>query len=369
MAFPAGVATATCTAGSDLTFTGDDVGLTAELAVIIGGEATHIVWEATGQPFDAFVGRLSAEPGVALTFELPLVDQAGFINSNGDDVTFWAYQLTVLPRVGLDTAPRVKVFQLVAGDVTVDIDLIPDGSVTPPVSAPNLPLTIPRLVEQLEDPASDTVAAVDAATADLIPDVATAVGAAVAALIAAAVVDKQAAAVMLTKLTALAETMTEGQLIKWDATLGEPVAVNPTGSSVNASAVNATGTSTACSAGGAVIPLTAISVTDSGGRPVVLEWEGTFAQTVAGVGTVWLALYETTAGANTHRKSNIKTLPNTTSANGSQVDTGISRLPIGVVTTTRTFELRAIILTVSGTPGASFWNGVTTPTLLQAINQ
>lgn len=100
MAFPAGVETATCTVGSALDFQGEGVELTADLKVILGGEATYIVWEATGQTFNTMLEELSAAAGAELEFELPLVDQAGFIGPDGSAVTFWAYEIEVQARRG-----------------------------------------------------------------------------------------------------------------------------------------------------------------------------------------------------------------------------------------------------------------------------
>lgn len=179
---------------------------------------------------------------------------------------------------------------------------------------------------------------------------------------------KQPLAAMLTKLAALASTLTEGQLIRWDATLGEPVAMNPVGNSLNAAAMNNSGSATAFSSAAATIPSTAISVTNSNGRSVNLDFQGCFIQTVVGTGTAYLALYETTGGSNTYRAGAKVPLPNSTNANLANLTWDLTRLPIGAVTTTRTFELRAQILVASGTPTASVANAPTNPTVLQAIN-
>lgn len=185
---------------------------------------------------------------------------------------------------------------------------------------------------------------------------------------------KQPLATMLTKLTALAATLTEGQLIKWDATLGEPVAMNPVGNSLNAVATNTTGVATSASAPGAglgtivAIPGTAISVTNSSGRSVRLEMEATIQQNVAGTGTGWLLLVETTSG-DTYRRYVLQPLPGVTTANLNQISLGLHSVNIGVVTTTRTFALRVVVAGVTGTPGMQVFNQPNYPTVLRAINE
>lgn len=190
----------------------------------------------------------------------------------------------------------------------------------------------------------------------------------------AALDNKQPLATMLTKLATLAGTLTEGQLIKWDATLGEPVAMNPVGNSLNAVATNTTGVATSASAPGAglgtivAIPGTAISVTNSSGRSVRLEMEATIQQNVAGTGTGWLLLVETTSG-DVYRRYVLQPLPGVTTAGLNQISLGLHSVNIGVVTTTRTFALRIVVSGVTGTPGMQVFNQPNYPTVLRAINE
>ena len=192
-------------------------------------------------------------------------------------------------------------------------------------------------------------------------------------ILTTAVNNKQPLATMLTKLVALASTMTDGQLIKWDATLGEPVAMNPVGASRLAAAVNATGTVTAMAPGasggaGAIvsIPLTTISIPNSNGRPVVIRFGATFYQTVAGAGLAFLYLRETTAGNTADRKICVQPLTGS-AAVGNQFATCSDEYDIGAVTTTRTFELRCSLFTpAASTPVVSAYNSVNSPTWLRA---
>lgn len=188
-----------------------------------------------------------------------------------------------------------------------------------------------------------------------------------AAATTAALAGKQPLDADLTAFAALAPT--DGQLLAYNSTLGAWTVTNPVGASLNAAAINNTGTSTAFTSVAATIPGTAISVTNSGGRTVALEFEGCFQQTVVGTGLALLMVYETTGGANTFRMASKRLLSNSTVANLANLTWDLNRLPIGVVTTTRTFELRAIILVASGTPGASTINSATNPTILEAHNQ
>lgn len=174
-------------------------------------------------------------------------------------------------------------------------------------------------------------------------------------------------------LASLSElTPTDGQTVEWDTTLGEWLAINPVGNSLNAQANNTTSTPTGISSAsglGTIVAIagTAISVTNSNGRSVELQFEGTFFQSVVGTGSVYLSLYETT-GAATHRKSNVKPLPNSVAAAQSTLSMGMSAVNIGVVTTTRTFELRAAVYQASGSPAGSMLNQPTAQTTLKAIN-
>lgn len=164
----------------------------------------------------------------------------------------------------------------------------------------------------------------------------------------------------------------DGQLLRWDAATGKLVWTNPVGQSEIASAANTTGATTNLSAAGgagSIVPIlfTAISISNSNGRAVTLEYEANFLQTVAGAGTLFLLLYETTSGASLigFRAS---PLPNATSVARQQVGLPTGHKPIGVVSSTRTFELRAYIYAeAANSPSGSILNAATQPTILRAI--
>lgn len=164
----------------------------------------------------------------------------------------------------------------------------------------------------------------------------------------------------------------DGQLLRWDTATEELVWTNPVGQSEIAVAVNDTGSSTALSASGGAgtivtILFTAISISDSNGRPVTLEYFADFLQSTVGTGTVFLLLYETTSGSTLigYRGT---LLPNSTAVATRQVSIPVGMIPIGVVSTTRTFELRAYIYaSAANSPVGVILNAVTNPTVLRAI--
>lgn len=183
---------------------------------------------------------------------------------------------------------------------------------------------------------------------------------------------KQPLATMLTKIAALAATLTDGQLIKWDGALGEPIAMNPVGASRIAGARNTTGATTNLAPGGSggsgarqTIALTTISVTNSGGRSVGIRFGASFSQTVAGLGSVFLYLRETT-GAGADRKLCVQPLTGVATV-GNQYVSCSDEYDIGVVTTTRTFELQAHLFSPTGqTPQASAFNSGSAPSWIYA---
>lgn len=163
----------------------------------------------------------------------------------------------------------------------------------------------------------------------------------------------------------------DAEVVAWSDTLGEWVAATPTGATLIASAVNTTGTVTTCSTTGGLgtavaVPGTAISVTNSSGLPVVISWWGYWQQTAAGDGQALLALYETTSGA-TQIRSSYNRLPNSTAVPTTYFDTPVHFHDIGVVTTTRTFQLYVQLWTAAAvTATARVMNLTASPTGIRA---
>lgn len=163
----------------------------------------------------------------------------------------------------------------------------------------------------------------------------------------------------------------DGEGVVWSETLGEWVSAAPTGARLIASASNGTGVGTSCSANANVgtavaVPGTAISVTDSAGLPVVISWWGTWQQTVAADGLAILALYETTSGAAQLMAAYTR-LPNSTAVPVTYFDSPVHARDIGVVTTTRTFQLY-VQLWSAAAPTAKVMNTAALPTVVRAVS-
>jgi hypothetical protein len=167
---------------------------------------------------------------------------------------------------------------------------------------------------------------------------------------------------------------TNGQMLRWDSLLGQYVATNPVGAGRIAAATNVTGTVTNIpgpGAGGGVgatipIPSTAISVTNSSGRPVVIRFGATFNQSVAGQGSIFLALKETTSGV-VDQVIHVTPLPNSAAAGLTTVTLGAYEFDIGVVTTTRTFDLRVLLYCpASNNPSGAILNSTINPSWIRA---
>jgi hypothetical protein len=117
-----------------------DIDVTVE--TIIDGGAVTITWAETAEAFVTLTGRFAADVlSAPPTFQVPHVDQPGFINGNTDEVTFWAYRATVTARRGAKSRKWEKVFQPVAGQTVIRLADIPDGEVTPGVTAPSASVT------------------------------------------------------------------------------------------------------------------------------------------------------------------------------------------------------------------------------------
>lgn len=166
---------------------------------------------------------------------------------------------------------------------------------------------------------------------------------------------------------------TDGQVLVWSATAGAWSAANPVGAGRIAANKNITSTPTSIpgpGAGGGVgakttVTSTAISVTNSAGRPVVVTFGVTFQQLVAGSGEIFLILEETTSSA-TDAVLKIVPLPGTAAA-AQNILTVDYELDIGVVTTTRTFDVRVLLYApASNNPSGNLLNEPSNPSWCRA---
>lgn len=132
MALPVGVTTCTVTFGKVLTPTGVEGRIEGTVTM-----DRKIVHAATGWSINPANEKVTpAGSGGQLSFELPAVDQPGFIDQSGAGIENWSYTLVGNAIFGSQTLPFKKTFQVFVGQSTLDLDLVPDGPATDPVSTP-----------------------------------------------------------------------------------------------------------------------------------------------------------------------------------------------------------------------------------------
>lgn len=136
MALPAGVSTATISWGSLGDFFGNAASIVVTVKPLLGGDAKHVVWAATGQSLMQFNMESIAGAGEAATWQSPHVDQTGFIDGSGSAFTGWSYRADALVKIGKQSLSFTKFYQVMVGQNSVDLDLVPDGTVAAPSSSP-----------------------------------------------------------------------------------------------------------------------------------------------------------------------------------------------------------------------------------------
>lgn len=137
MAIPAGISTALVHLDAPVSFIGDDGRIHATITSSI-----PLVWAATGTPIGNFIENVSLDPGIPLELQLPHVDQPGFLDGAGNTVMFWSYRIEVTyEKDGQNIPFPARDFQILDGQVEVDLALIPSGEAHAPEVAPILPVT------------------------------------------------------------------------------------------------------------------------------------------------------------------------------------------------------------------------------------
>lgn len=132
MALPAGISTATVTVGVPVTFSGGAV-----RSIVTITPSAFLVHTATGHPLVNMIEEVSTTDGVAAQFTLPVTDQDGFQDENGNAYKNWYYTASIQYVTDKATKPAfTKVFQLVTGQSVVDLDLLPSGNPAIPYTAP-----------------------------------------------------------------------------------------------------------------------------------------------------------------------------------------------------------------------------------------
>jgi hypothetical protein len=136
-ALPEGISTALVHMDAPLSFIGEPGRLHVEI-----NSSASLVWSPTGTPIANFDDILDLTEGEALEIHLPHIDQAGFEDGNGNAFTGWYYTVTVTYE--LDGQIRefpTRDFQVLVGQDSVDLALVPSGESYVPEVAPILPVT------------------------------------------------------------------------------------------------------------------------------------------------------------------------------------------------------------------------------------
>lgn len=138
MALPAGVATCTVTWGKVMDVSGEYASAKLEIT-----PDRPLVWEATGERISQFTALREAAAGAPGTVTIPQ-DQDGFLDANNpaESIRGWYYTARMVQTMGRSALPPVvKRFQIAEGQTSIDLDLVPDGPVTPGYTAPVVPVT------------------------------------------------------------------------------------------------------------------------------------------------------------------------------------------------------------------------------------
>ena len=168
MALPESVSEATVVVGAAHDFAGNVVDLNIEVTPVLGGNARRIVHAESGFLVYAFRAPYSGVQA-PVTFTVPHVDQDGFVDGAGNAVSMWAYRVRVTARRSGQVISTDKVFQPLVGQNAIDLDLVPDGAIAAPLSAPTAvvtsvngqtgAITVPQLIPDPAHPGFFTIGA------------------------------------------------------------------------------------------------------------------------------------------------------------------------------------------------------------------
>ena len=136
--FPVGVETCQIIYGKGISPTGQAQKAQLQVDLILGGSAQAVVWAGDGTPLLKLVDVFTSPVGEMGAATVAVVDQEGWLDGSGAPFSMWAYRLT--ERVA-GVVVRVKYVQPLSGQMSIDFDMIPDGNVGLPVSAPVVPVT------------------------------------------------------------------------------------------------------------------------------------------------------------------------------------------------------------------------------------
>jgi hypothetical protein len=137
MTIPAGISTALVHMDAPVSFIGEPGRLYVRIQ-----PSVSLVWEATGTPLANFFDAVSPDNGLPMEIELPHTDQDGFIDGLGNSITGWFYTVTIkYEKDGQIVHFPSRDFQILTGQESVDLALVPSGDAFVPQIAPILPVT------------------------------------------------------------------------------------------------------------------------------------------------------------------------------------------------------------------------------------
>lgn len=138
MTFPADVKLVRVTCGTGYDFSGDPIAITLEVTPVLGGSLKRLIHAATGTFMTRDALTFKNDPGSPATFTVPSPAQAEtWKDGSGAFFTNWSYSVTVTTRTASGKIQSwIQSFQPVDGQETVDLDLVPDGQIGSPTSAP-----------------------------------------------------------------------------------------------------------------------------------------------------------------------------------------------------------------------------------------
>jgi hypothetical protein len=128
-----------------------------------------VVWAATGDRLWPIGAQLPAVVDGAILFDVPRVDQDGWIDKDGAPITNWSYRLTVRATWDVSKRAEVREFQVfIDTPDPVDIELLPSGATLPvdpdvasyviSVVGRSGPVTGSQIVEAIRDELGDEFA-------------------------------------------------------------------------------------------------------------------------------------------------------------------------------------------------------------------
>jgi hypothetical protein len=129
--------TCTYTFGTDMDFRGEFGAVRVTIEPDFGGDANHIIWQATGQVLADFEFGDEAVAGQNVSIDLPHVDQDGFVAPSQQTITDFAYRATIVARAPDGTERvRYKILAPQVGEDFIDGDTVPSWESVSPVYGP-----------------------------------------------------------------------------------------------------------------------------------------------------------------------------------------------------------------------------------------